>query len=293
MSNHLTYRGLTDSANLSNGVDNAIGQTIRERRKALRLTQEQLAERSGLRRAHIAMIETGSIAAPEVATLTALANALGMPLQELLNGPSAHSDLSPGNVIRDGPPAPEPSRDGIVLTTGMRIVDANPQNVGKRIEAYVAAGHGGWDDATGNEVVMLPEYLLGPGDYIVQAVGESMIDEDINDGDLLIVERRPNKIATHGDLVIAWLNDGLVIKRWYRRGGKKFLESANEEMGWKPREITDADVFEIQGVVKHIVKRPEKKTRGARDRVARATGVDLPRSKQHVDTSDNEGGSSR
>jgi DNA polymerase V len=111
-----------------------------------------------------------------------------------------------------------------------------------------------------DEYVKLPAFLFDhPADCVVQARGDSMRDEGIGDGDLLVVERRQTGIAAHGELVIAWLNDGLVVKRWYRRGGKKMLESANAEMGWEPREITEKDTFELQGVVKHIVKAATKR----------------------------------
>jgi SOS-response transcriptional repressor LexA len=171
----------------------------------------------------------------------------------------------------------------------LHVVEANPQMVGRRVEAHVAAGAGGWDESTApDEVVMLPSILFGPDDYLVQARGDSMIDEGITDGDYLIVQRRPSGIAAHGELVIAWLNEGLVIKRWYRRGGKKFLESSNEELGWKPREITAADVFEIQAVVKHIVKQATKKAKGAESRLTRHVGpmpgpINTPRKKTEDD----------
>ncbi|HXG58138.1 MAG TPA: XRE family transcriptional regulator [Thermoanaerobaculia bacterium] len=166
---------------------------------------------------------------------------------------------SAGHAPANAPP--------LTMPDGLRVVDPNPNEVTKPVLAYVAAGHGGWDDATGDDSVTLPSFLFGPNDFVVQAVGESMEDEGISDGDFLIVERRPSGIATHGELVIAWLNDGLVIKRWYRRGGRKFLESANEAMGWRPREIRPDDVFEIQAVVKHIVKRAERKAKGAEKRI--------------------------
>lgn len=140
----------------------------------------------------------------------------------------------------------------------MQIVEANPSTVLRRVEAYVAAGHGGWDDAVSGEFVQLPTFLFGADDFVVKAVGDSMIDENIHEGDYLIVERRGSGIAAHGELVIAWLNDGLVVKRWYRREGKKFLESANPEMGWSARELRPDDIFEIQAVVRHIVKNAKR-----------------------------------
>jgi SOS-response transcriptional repressor LexA len=231
-----------------------IGERIRSARRAKEWRIIDLAESSGVSERQIVNIENGANSTFE--TLEKLAGALGIPLHES------------GSV----PSLPRPSSTiGVELPDGLRIVEATPRMRGMPVVAYVAAGHGGWEDASGSEVVMLPEYLLGPDDFLVQCKGDSMIDENIEDGDFLIVTRRSGAAnVTHGDLIIAWLNDGLVIKRWYRRGGKKFLESANEEMGWKPREITPDDVFDPQAVVKHIVKHGKNKGRGAKERIARS-----------------------
>lgn len=239
------------------------GERVKDARLARKWTQQELAEAADVAIRTVVNIEKG--ARPSMDTYRKLASTLHLSI-------SANGTAPMNETLRSVAPATAPS---IALPDGLRVVPAEPMDVGMRVMAYVAAGHGGWDDETDGEVVMLPSYLFGADDLLVQAKGESMVDEGIDDGDYLIVERRHTGIARHGELVIAWLNDGLVIKRWYRRGGKKFLESANEEMGWKPREITPDDVFEIQAVVRHIVKQPVNRAKGASQRVAR-DGGDTP-----------------
>jgi SOS-response transcriptional repressor LexA len=249
---HLPIFALEPAAYAHYCADVSIGDDIRAARMLLGMTQQELSARSGVSLRQISNIENGA-AAPGYSTLSQIARVLG--ITELRLAGTKESDvISPADSSDVDRQQGERSTPTFELPNGMLIVQANPDNVMRRVEACVAAGHGGWDDAIGEEFVQLPRYLFGPDDFLVRAAGESMVDEGIEDGDYLIVERRPSGIAAHGELVIAWLNDGLVIKRWYRRNGKKFLESANEAMGWKPREITSADVFEIQAVVRQIVK---------------------------------------
>ena len=63
-----------------------LGEIIREKRKALSLTQEQLADRTGHSRNHIQRVET-AYTAPTLATLLDIAQALEVPLEKLLEIP--------------------------------------------------------------------------------------------------------------------------------------------------------------------------------------------------------------
>lgn len=60
------------------------GRVVRERRKQLNWSQEDLAERSGMRRPHLAQLETGRIRFPEPEVRAAIAKALGTTDGELL-----------------------------------------------------------------------------------------------------------------------------------------------------------------------------------------------------------------
>jgi SOS-response transcriptional repressor LexA len=208
---------LPDQSGLHYRAVVSLSDTIRQARVARRWTQAELASEAGLSPRYVSSIENGQNVTVDV--LQRVARALELESLEL-DGLHLMPPPSTSTRVAESP---------IELPDGLRVVEPNPRKIGMPIVAYVAAGHGGWEDASSDEVLMLPEYLLGADDFLVQAKGESMIDEGIEDGDYLIVERRGGAAnVTHGDLIIAWLNDGLVIKRWYRRGGKKFLESANE-----------------------------------------------------------------
>jgi transcriptional regulator with XRE-family HTH domain len=64
----------------------ALGARLRALRKATGTTQEALAVTAGIGRVTLVRIENGG-QSPKLATLTALARALGCPVQELVAGP--------------------------------------------------------------------------------------------------------------------------------------------------------------------------------------------------------------
>ena len=63
----------------------ALGREIRKHRKALGVSQEELAERAGLHRNYIGMLERGE-RNPRVTVLVQLARALGVRVSDLMTG---------------------------------------------------------------------------------------------------------------------------------------------------------------------------------------------------------------
>ncbi len=103
-----------------------------------------------------------------------------------------------------------------------------------------------------SETVGVPEDLVGQRDaYALRVHGNSMIDEQIRDGDIVIVEDR--KTAGNGEMVIALLNGTEVtLKKFYLVGGRIRLQPANPAV--EPL-IVDADQVQIQGVVVGVLRR--------------------------------------
>ena len=128
------------------------------------------------------------------------------------------------------------------------------------IDGYVAAGTGIDLVATG-ETVFLPKHVLpGEGEKVVIARGESMIDFEIKDRDIVIVQLRPNGLVAHNEIVIAWYDGGMVIKKWYAKKKRRMLISGNESH--PPIEITEEDIqtgnFRVQAVVRRSFTRSFK-----------------------------------
>ena len=78
-----------------------------------------------------------------------------------------------------------------------------------------------------NAVIEVPGVLMGQGEhYVLQVVGDSMIDAGINDGDYAVIQRCEN--AENGAIVVALVEDREVtLKRIRRRGASIALEPAN------------------------------------------------------------------
>ena len=104
----------------------------------------------------------------------------------------------------------------------------------------------------GSETIAVPEDLVGKRDtYVLRVKGDSMIDEQIRDGDYVIVEDR--RAADNGEMVIALLNGSdVTLKKLYREQGHIRLQPANPAM--QPI-IVQADQVQIQGVVIGVMRR--------------------------------------
>lgn len=94
------------------------------------------------------------------------------------------------------------------------------------------------------------ETLVGdPGRrFLLRVTGQSMLDEHIADGDLILVESRSN--AENGETVVAMVDGGATVKKFYRDGSRVRLQPANPTL---PPLYPDA--CEIKGVVVGLIRR--------------------------------------
>lgn len=84
---------------------------------------------------------------------------------------------------------------------------------------------------------------------VLTVTGDSMIDEHIRDGDLVVYERRSN--ARNGDTVVALIaGEEATLKKFYREKNQIRLQPANPK--YKPIYVRDV---EIQGVVIGVIRR--------------------------------------
>jgi len=87
--------------------------------------------------------------------------------------------------------------------------------------------------------------------FVLRVQGESMIDEQIRDGDYVVVEGRSE--ARDGETVVALVRgEDATLKTFFRRGSKVRLVPANPRV--KPLELPARDV-EIRGVVRGLLRR--------------------------------------
>ena len=72
------------------------------------------------------------------------------------------------------------------------------------------------------------EYLPNEETFMLNVKGNSMINAGINDGDQIIVAKRP--VANNGDIVVALVNDSATVKRFYKEDDCIRLQPENDTM---------------------------------------------------------------
>ena len=135
----------------------------------------------------------------------------------------------------------------------INATEATPKAIELPLLGAVAAGYP-IEALDHNETIAVPESFVGRGGnhYVLRVRGMSMIDEQIRDGDFVVVNERAR--ADNGETVIA-LIDGTsaTVKKYYReRDGRIRLQPANQTMD--PIYVNENDV-KIQGVVVGVLRR--------------------------------------
>jgi repressor LexA len=107
---------------------------------------------------------------------------------------------------------------------------------------------------TTDETVSVPEdFVRRSGNhYALRVRGQSMIEDQIRDGDFVVVHDRQS--ADNGDMVIAMLDGGgATVKRYYReRDGRIRLQPSNEQMA--PIYVRE-DQMQVRGIVVGVLRR--------------------------------------
>lgn len=103
-----------------------------------------------------------------------------------------------------------------------------------------------------DEVVTVPEDMVRKEEsFVLQIAGESMRDDGILDGDLVVVESR--QTAENGETVVAVLNGEATVKRFFReKGGRVRLQPANDRF---PPILCHEGDLEIRGVIVGLMRR--------------------------------------
>ncbi len=90
--------------------------------------------------------------------------------------------------------------------------------------------------------------------YALRVIGNSMIDENINDGDVVLVKQQ--SVAENGQKVVALIDDyEATLKKFYKERGYYRLQPANKTI--EPIIIKKDRDFAIQGIVIDIIKTEE------------------------------------
>lgn len=234
-----------------------LGQSVREARLKKGFTQARLAKLAGVSRRHLAALEKGANVSVNILQRVAAV----LELTEIQLGDVSlkrgEKDVTALNVplltdtIREA--RHEAERAQAILARAEGILGAEtaagamevafPRMSVRRIEMpstsvgdvlrerpdwleVTTAGEirqGQPIDESKTERVALPRSLVEEGEIVFRARGTEMRDQNIDDGDLLVVEIRPRGRAATGELVIGRIGQTVYVGRWWQKHGQKAL----------------------------------------------------------------------
>lgn len=104
-----------------------------------------------------------------------------------------------------------------------------------------------------DEHVTVPANMVKRNSYALRVRGHSMIDDNIEDGDVIVIEKRES--ANNGESVIAMINgETVTLKKFYVEKDGIRLQPANPEMD--PIYLHNNEV-QILGIVTGVIRQTE------------------------------------
>ncbi len=138
--------------------------------------------------------------------------------------------------------------DGCIETPLTRRTQMRSTMVG--VIGEIACGLPRYADEVAEEYLPLPVSLTGEGEFfLLRAVGESMIEAGISDGDLVLI--RKQNTARTGQIVVALTEDEATLKRYFPEPGKRRIRLHPENSSMKDLYVPDCL---IQGVAVKVIK---------------------------------------
>ncbi|HLA09703.1 MAG TPA: transcriptional repressor LexA [Pyrinomonadaceae bacterium] len=150
-------------------------------------------------------------------------------------------------------------REGLIkripnVSRGIELIPSETEANGDDIPllGVVAAGQP-IEAILSHDSVSAPRDLVGRGrTFALRVRGDSMIEENIQDGDIIVVASQ--KTAENGQMVVALIDGNYAtVKRFYREPDFIRLEPANPQ--FKPIFIKTPDRIQIQGVVRGLIRK--------------------------------------
>ena len=197
-------------------MEYSFGDRIRALRKKKGWNQDQLAERSGLSRITIAKCETDSKKRPAATTVTALADALGVTVDYLMQG----SELLPNAY---------PAENLVAV----------------RVLGSVRCGRGGLA-STEYDGYELAD-VRNPDEYFWLRVTGSSMEPEIYAGQLALVHKQ-NDVESSELAVVVIGDDEGTLKKVIKRDGQIILQAFNPKV--EPRVFSAGDLDQL-----HIIGR--------------------------------------
>ena len=147
-----------------------------------------------------------------------------------------------GHVIR----GPKHRARSLQVSPDFEFADERQMRL--RLVGHIAAGMP-IEAIENTETLNLAELFDRRGEvFALRVTGESMIEEQIRDGDYVVCERR--NIPRNGETVVALLGNGeATLKKFYKEHDRVRLQPANPD--FKPIHVKDV---KVQGVVIGVIR---------------------------------------
>ncbi len=152
-----------------------------------------------------------------------------------------------GHILRDA-----------VLTRAIKLVpghqdgESRPQNkpvTQMPIIGTVAAGKPRLAVEDVEDTFPLPSDFISGDGFMLRVVGDSMIEDGIHEGDLVVVRRQPT--ANNGETVVAMIDNEATVKRFYKEKARIRLQPANKRM--KPMYHDNVEIVgKVVGLVRQM-----------------------------------------
>lgn len=160
-----------------------------QREKLGNISQVELAKKCGIPAGTIASIESGYAKSPRSVTLKKLAEGLTVPFEvifELASNPekTIAFDKMEVDIYRI------PYIGNIPMSDKIKAINTDVK-------------------------IAFPKEFISDGDYIATINGDSLENEDIYDGDYLVIAKQEN-IRRSGDLMLCLINGVITLKRVYK-----------------------------------------------------------------------------
>ena len=134
---------------------------------------------------------------------------------------------------------------------GKRALSLLEQHINNRLPllGLIAAGHP-LEVFEDSEYMDVPPQYIKPENYVLKVNGNSMIDDQIRDGDYVIVKK--TETANKGDTVVALVNNEATLKRYYL--GDKGVELHPQNLDFDIIHVKPIDDFQINGIVLAVLR---------------------------------------
>lgn len=217
-----------------------LGEIVRSYRDSHSMTMAEFAERAGLSKGYISMLEknrnprTGAPIIPSITTYEGVSKATGLSVQELMES-TRGEDISLSVPAAPAEPA-RPHRKGVKIP----------------VLGRVAAGIPIWAEENIIDWEEISEHQARTGDFFaLRVVGQSM-EPTIHDGDTLIVRKQEQ--VENGEVAVVLVNgDEATVKEIHESPAGLTLIGHNAAVykptTYTPREVQDLPVRIIGRVI--------------------------------------------